>query len=85
MDTTDSASVVVDRLLLEDAAAWLGNVEDWLLHADPDHATAFAGFLGHAPGRADLARAALIADLGSVAATLDHLLRRIPATEKRTS
>lgn len=78
------AKVVVDRLALEDAAIWLGNIEDWLLHADPDHATEFAGFLGHSQGRADLAAAALVGDIGAIAATLHHLLTRDPDTEKRT-
>lgn len=79
MDTTGHNrpgpdDIVIDRLLLEDTTVWLGNLEDWLLHADSGHAREFAGFLGHSPGRADLAAAGLVGDIGSIAAALHHLL-----------
>lgn len=81
----DPGEVTIDRWTLEDAAAWLGHIEDWLLHADPDHVTAFAGFLDHRrAGRVDLVGAALVRDIGSTAATLHRLLILHPEP-KRTS
>ena len=86
---TDSDRVLIDRWVIEDAAAWLGHIEDWLLHTDPDpdHGYELAAFLGHSrPGREDTAAAALIGAIGSIAVTLDRLARpdTNPDTEKRT-
>lgn len=77
MDTTNTPrnpTIVIDPVDLADAARWLGYIEDWLLHADPDHAYQLAGFLGHAPDQADLAAAALIGDIGATAVTMQRLL-----------
>lgn len=76
--------VLVARWVLEDAAQWLGHVEDWLLHAHPEHAYEFADFLGHCRrGHDDYAAAGLLGTIGSIAYTLDRLLAedRGPQTE----